>query len=167
MLVKVGASAVRPGVKDRLNIQATMVFDPSSPSISGNGLWRLNAYGSTNVQGTGAKFQHVDQLLSPTQQAQPLTISDSGFAYVDFDVDAEMDIAAIGCGNYRFLCFDFTKGVRPSSDFPFTSPQADTSKFTVCQERACSDQGWLIYKYFNILFIALFLDIFAYRACYV
>ena len=148
MLMKVDASVVRPGVKDRLNIQATMVFDPSSPSISGNGLWRLRAYGSKNVQGTGTKFQHVDQLLSPTQQAQPLTISDSGFAYIDFDVNAEMDIAAIGCGSYRFLCFDFMKGDRPTPDFLFASPQqADTSKFTVCQERACSDQGWLVCKH--------------------
>ena len=143
--MEVDTSSSTSGVQDRLKVQATVVFDPSSPRVAGYELWRLRAYASENIQGTGVQSQRVDQVLSTSQQSRPITFSDTGSAYIDFsDVFVEMDITDIGCGANRFLCFDFMKGDRPTPDFSFASPQqADTSKFTVCQEIACSAQGWL------------------------
>ena len=140
MQVGVSSSSIRPGVKDPVDVQATILFSPTSSGVSGSGLWRLSMYGSRNADGTGTQFQRVYQTLSIAQQAQPL---DSGsIAFVS--AFGEIDITAIGCGEYKLLCFDFTKGENPSRDFKFASLQgADSSKFTVCSRRSCSQPGGL------------------------
>ena len=108
-------------------------------------------YGSKNSEGTGEQFQHV-QTLTTRQQAQ------THFeGYLEFvQAYGKMDVSSIGCGEYRFLCFDFMKGVDAYPDFNFTSLQkADRSKLTVCQEWACSNQGVLHCQIVNFLLIRL------------
>ena len=140
MQVQVTSSSVRPGVKDPLDIQARISFSPTSSGVSGSGLWRLAMYGSQNGDGTGPQFQSVYQTLTEDQQNLP---QDSG--RIEFvKAYGEIDISAIGCGEYRFLCFDFTKGDNPSTEFTFTSLQgAASGKFTVCTLRSCSEPGGL------------------------
>ena len=95
------------------------------------------------------QFQSVYQTLTAAQQNLP---QDSG--RIEFvNAYGEIDISAIGCGEYRFLCFDFTKGDNPITEFTFTSLQgAASGKFTVCTLRPCSESGGLftfrIYYYY-------------------
>ena len=96
-------------------------------------------YGSKNAEGSGEQFQRV-QTLTSRQQAQ------THFqGYLEFiQAYGEMDTSSLGCTEYRFLCFDFMKGLEAYPDFSFTSLQkADNSTLTVCQEWACSNQGVL------------------------
>ncbi len=132
------ATSVQPGVKDRLRVDATVKFAPTSTDIAGTGLWRLALYGAKNIEGTGDHFQRVEQTLSEEQQSQPL-IGGADISFVD--AYGEMDFTGIGCGEFRFWCLDFMKGENPSPDFEFTSLQEDSSKFTVCDERPCTDGG--------------------------
>ena len=137
MHVQVSSSSIRQGVKDPLDIQAMVLFSPTNSGVSGTGLWSLEMYGSMNADGTGAKFQHVPQVLSQAQQDQP---QDSG--RIEFvNAFAEIDITAIDCGEYNYLCFDFKKGDNPRPEFAFASLQPDSSKFTVCSRRSCSQPG--------------------------
>ena len=116
-------------------LQPQFYFDPSSSVVSGTGLWKLSIYGSKNAEGTGDHIQHVEQALTTTQQSQPL-ISGANIGFIN--VYTEMDLTELGCGEYRFLCFDFTKGDNPSPDFTFTSQQQGNSqKYTVCKDRPC------------------------------
>ena len=140
MALGIGASSITPGFKDPLSIQATILLEPSSATVSGTGLWKLSVYGSTNAQGTGEQFQRIDQVLSTAQQAQPVVDPvDGPLTSIGFlDAYGEMDLIAIGCGEYGFICADFTKGDNPSPDFNFVSlQQADSSKFRFCQEIPC------------------------------
>ena len=141
MQVGVSSSSVRPGLKDPLDVQATILFSSTSSDVSGSGLWRLAMYGSKNGDGSGPQFQRVHQTLSSSQQAQS---PQNG--RIDFvDAYGELDMTAIGCGEYTFLCFDFTKGDNPSTDFTFASLQgADSNTFTVCTRRQCSQPGGLL-----------------------
>ena len=140
MHVQVSSSSIRQGFKDPLDIQATVLFSPTSSGVSGTGLWSLEMYGSQNADGTGPQFQRVLQVLSQAQQDQP---QESG--RIEFvNAYGEMDVTAIGCGEYNYLCFDFKKGDNPRPEFAFASlQQPDSSKFTVCSRRSCSQTGGL------------------------
>lgn len=148
MQVQFVASSVRSGVKDPVEIEGWISFSPTSSGVSGSGLWRLAMYGSQNGDGTGPQFQPVYQTLTGDEQNLP---QDSG--RIEFvNALGQIDISAIGCGEYRFLCFDFTKGDNPSAEFTFTSLQgADSRKFTLCSMLSCSEPGGLftfrIYSY--------------------
>ena len=156
MQVQVSSSSVRAGVKDPLDIQARISFSPTSSGVSGSGLWRLAMYGSQNGDGSGPQFQSVYQTLTAAQQNLP---QDSG--RIEFvNAYGEIDISAIGCGEYRFLCFDFTKGDNPSTEFTFTSLQgAASGKFTVCTLRSCSEPGGL-FTFRIILSFKVFIECF-------
>ena len=140
MRVSLSSNSVTPGTKDPISIEATIIFAPSlSTNVSGTGLWRLAMYGAKTKNGSGDHFQRVEQTLSSSQQAQPL-VAGGDITFVD--AYGEIDITAIGCGEFRFICFDFLQGESPSPDFSFTSLQpGDDSKLTVCNERPCLDAG--------------------------
>ena len=103
-------------------------------------------YGSKKVDGTGEQFQRVDQLLSNKQQAMPLV----GGEFINFGlIRGEIDVTEIGCEKqFRYLCFDFTKGDYATPDFSFISSQQDQlkspgTKWTNCSDRCERVQGRL------------------------
>lgn len=145
MQVGVSSSSIRPGVKDPLNVQATILFSPISAGVSGSGLWRLGMYGSRNADGRGDQYQRVYQTLTDAQQDQALVGDRLDFV----DAFGEMDITGIGCGEFTFLCFDFAKGSDPSTDFKFVSLKgSDKTTFTLCTRRPCSQPGGSFVSHF-------------------
>ena len=143
MQVQTSTSAVTPGVKDSIDIEATVSITYQSTAVFGNGLWQLAMYGSKNADGSGERFQQVDQTLPLTDQDKDLDHPTTNIRFLD--AYGEIDLSAIGCGEYRFLCFDFMKGENVTQDFNFISlQQPDSSKFTVCKEQPCSEPTGLL-----------------------
>ena len=122
------------GVKDDVSINAVASFTEGSIDLRGSGLWTLAMYGSQNMEGTGDQFQRVEQTLSSSQQSQSL----SGGNPITFsNAKAQIDVVAIGCNEYGYICFDFMQGDNPNPDYTFRTRQDDPSKFTVCEEKDC------------------------------
>lgn len=146
-------------VKEHLEFQATVTFGFISTDVMGTGLWKIAMYGSNNGRGIGEHFQRINQTLSTAQQSEPLMTGGLNPQIEFTRAYGEIDLTAIGCGDeHRFLCFDFMKGDNPSPDFKFSSWQdsgsgSERSKFTVCKEWTCSDQG----IYCRVLIVLSFL----------
>ncbi|XP_072019390.1 uncharacterized protein [Amphiura filiformis] len=126
------ATGITEGQKDSFIINATARFSEASDDIQGTGLWKLSMFGSRNQDGTGEQLERVDQLLTTTQQALPLV----GAQNITFiRAGGEFDFNLIGCGTeFRYLCFEFTKGDNPNPDFQFILPGGLTTY------RTCSDR---------------------------
>ncbi|PIK60695.1 alpha-2 collagen [Apostichopus japonicus] len=120
------------GMENPLNIVASSTFTQDSTPTSGTGLWRLGLYGSTRSDGSGPRFNYVDQVLTEVEAA---------IDYVGTKIDyndglAMFDVAAIGCTEYVYACMEFTKGSNPNPDFYFgVIPEGDI--LTLCKESEC------------------------------
>ncbi|XP_072040242.1 IgGFc-binding protein-like [Amphiura filiformis] len=137
--VRWSASGIKEGVPDPFTVNATVGFSDTTPQVEGTDLWKLSMYGSSNSDGSGNQFQRNEQILSQSQQGQSY-LGGTNLTFVN--AEGELDVTALGCDKeFRYLCFDFTKGIRPSIDFTFTSfQQASPTKITVCTDR-CTEQG--------------------------
>lgn len=119
-------------MENPLNIVASSTFTQDSTPTSGTGLWRLGLYGSTRSDGSGPRFNYVDQVLTEVEAA---------IDYVGTKIDyndglAMFDVAAIGCTEYVYACMEFTKGSNPNPDFYFgVIPEGDI--LTLCKESEC------------------------------
>ncbi|XP_072024307.1 uncharacterized protein [Amphiura filiformis] len=121
------------------SLNVTIGASKASANINGTGLWKISIYGSHDSDGAGKKFLHVDQMLSGTQQAQPLL---SGQNLTFTDLRGRFDHDAFGCDKtLRYVCFEFTKGDNPEPDFNFTSLQEDSSKLLVCSDTCEQEEG--------------------------
>ena len=142
--VRWSATGLKPNQKAAFTMNVTVGFSEATDYVSGTGLWKLSMYGSPNKDGTGEKFQHFDQVLSSAHQSQPLVESTrEGMVFVG--AQGELDVLAIGCGKqFRYVCFDFTKGDNPQPDFNFLSFQEDISKMTLCSDRCKQAKGKLL-----------------------
>ena len=135
------ATKLTAGRKDPVRIDATASFTDTSIDLSGSGLWRLAMYGSKNADGSGDQFQRVENSLSSSQQglalsnANPITYSNA---------KAEIDVVAIGCNDFGYICFDYMKGESPNPEYTFRTLQDDPTKFTVCNEKQCEAGGYII-----------------------
>ena len=123
------------GAKDDVSINAVASFTEGSIDLRGSGLWGLAMYGSQNEDGSGDQFQRVEQTLSSSQQGQAL----SGGQPITFsNAKGQIDVVAIGCNEYGYICFDFIQGENPNPDYTFrTLQEPDTSKYTTCQPKEC------------------------------
>ncbi len=138
--VRWSATGLRAGEPDPFTVNATVGFSVSSADVQGTGLWKLSMYGSPSSDGTGEQFQRVDQILSEDQQMQPY-LGGTNLTFVG--ARGELYMTALGCDEqYRYLCFDFARGMNPSiGDFVFTTFQEnDPTKITVCSDR-CTDEA--------------------------
>ena len=135
---------MKPNQKAAFTMNATIGFSEATDFVSGTGLWKLSMYGSANKDGTGAQFQRFDQLLTSAHQSQPL-VESTREEMVFVGAQGELDILAIGCGrNFRYVCFDFTKGDNPQPNFDFLSFQEESGKITLCSDRCKQAKGKLI-----------------------
>ncbi|XP_072042842.1 uncharacterized protein [Amphiura filiformis] len=139
--LQVGYSSTKltAGKKDPVRIDAIASFTDGSIDLSGSGLWRLAMYGSTNAEGTGEQFQRVENALSSSQQGLSLT----GAQDITYsNAEGEIDVVAIGCNEYKFICFDYMQGKSPRPAYIFrTLQQADPTKYTVCIPKDCEDDN--------------------------
>ncbi len=141
MAVRWAPVGVVPGAKQHINAIGVVGFSESSSNIRGTGLWKLSMYGSKNKDGTGEQFERYDQMLSPSQQSQPLIIGEgpkitANLTFVLFlGAQGELDISKIGCDDdFRYVCFDFMRGDNSEPVFMFKSTQRDSSKLTTCSD---------------------------------
>ena len=139
MKISLKAINATVGKLDECFVNATIKFSKSSVDVSGTGLWKLSIYGSKSLDGTGEQFQRFDQLLSTSQQAQPLKDNKE---LVFVNAKGKLDIRAIGCDmEFKYVCFEFAKGDNPNPDFNFTSYQVDSTRNVQCVHRCPQLEG--------------------------
>ena len=138
-MISLEAINATEGELDECFVNATIKFSKSSVDVSGIGLWKLSMYGSKNVDGTGEQFQRFDQLLSNSQQAQPLK---DNTELVFVNAKGRVDLNAVFCDTeFTYMCFEFTKGDNPNPDFNFTSHQEDSTRIRHCVHRCPQVEG--------------------------
>ncbi len=141
--VFIATAPLQAGVKDYFVANTTVHFASNSPDVSGNGLWKVSIYGSMHNNGTGQRFQPIEQVLDTDQQSQPLSGANDLFF---LESPGELDIHSIGCSEYQYVCVDFAKGDTPSTNFDLETTQPLSYKYTLCIQRPC-EQGKSYYTH--------------------
>lgn len=116
-----------------VTIDATIDMEPYSRGVSGACLWKVNMFGSRNMDGSGTREPLSTQILNSYEAAIPL--SPGGPLHFE-DLRADFDISQLGCGEIGYLCLEFTQCDSPSPDFSFeTSDGGET--IVKCQAENC------------------------------
>ena len=128
------AGKIQYGIPTPLTISAEMSSTPASPALSGTGLWKMNLFGSSNMDGSGARISERTQILDRSNQAKPLV---EGGVPVEFtDIKTDFPMEEIGCGEVNYLCLELTKGDRPNPKYPFVTSTGEDSVIN-CKEGEC------------------------------
>ena len=108
---------------------------PESGPADGDGLWRIGVFGSQSPQGTGPRMGYMRQILNRGQSSTP---AEGGGAPLELkNLEAEFDLSQIGCdSDYKYLCLEFSKGMRASPDFRFEI-QGGNDVIMNCKEQPC------------------------------
>ncbi len=122
------------GVPTPLTISADVSSTPDSPSVEGSGLWKMNLFGSRNMDGSGDRVAERSQILDSFNQGKPLLDPRTPIEFTDIGSDFPME--ELGCGEVNYLCLEFTKGKSPKPDYSFGTTSGEESLIN-CKEEEC------------------------------
>ena len=116
-----------------VTIDATVRTTPQSRELQGSGLWKMNLFGSRNADGSGMRQPERTQVLDSYNQARSMPVGGP----VEFtDVGTSFPMEQLGCGEYKYLCMEFTQGDYPSPQYAFrTSGPGDS--IVSCKTAEC------------------------------
>ena len=114
-------------------IQMQVSTNGNATGVTGSRLWELSAFGSSNPDGSGQKYQEKSQVLTPSQGETPLNPGE----LLDFGaVDFSLDMTGRGCGEVQYVCVSLRKNPRSSVEFVIEAVP-DESALTSCQPVEC------------------------------
>ncbi|XP_022088423.1 uncharacterized protein LOC110978061 isoform X2 [Acanthaster planci] len=122
------------GVPTPMTIDASVSTAADSRELSGSGLWRMDLFGSSNMDGTGPRKLVKTQILDQGGQATPL--SSPGNPIQFSDVSTSFPIEEVGCPNLPYLCLEFKRGDSPNPDYKFGTADGGDSLIK-CREEKC------------------------------
>lgn len=126
---------VRADEPDDMLLNVDLSTLPESGPADGDGLWRIGVFGSPSPEGEGPRLGYVRQILDRAESSTP---ADGEGAPLELNnLEAEFDLSQIGCDSeYRFLCLEFSKGLRAAPDFKF-EVQGGGDQIISCKEQPC------------------------------
>ncbi|XP_072050093.1 uncharacterized protein [Amphiura filiformis] len=101
---------------------------PTSQSIAGTGLWKLEVFSNTQPDGSGQTI--IQQMLTLDPRNANIGLLAGGTAGFS-DVPASIDLSGYTCDSVPYLCIRVLKGDNPSPDFVLTGNNVD------CVESQC------------------------------
>ena len=139
------------GVATPVTLDATIGTAPDSSQLEGTGLWKMNLFGSNNMDGSGQRKPLKSQILNRDYQSKPLTSPGNPIEFSD--IQTTFPIEEVGCGTLKYLCVEFERGENPSPSYAFDTPTEEESLIT-CKPEDCKGN---ILKY--VVYIHLFVYI--------
>ncbi|XP_038058584.1 uncharacterized protein LOC119729863 [Patiria miniata] len=125
---------MRYGIPTPMTIDATVGTASDSRSLSGSGLWRMDLFGSSDLEGTGQRKPVVTQILDAGDQAIPLGSPGNPIQFNG--VDARFPIEEVGCADLPYLCLEFKKGDSPNPQYTFGTEDGGDS-LVKCRKEKC------------------------------
>nr|XP_054751416.1 collagen alpha-1(I) chain-like [Lytechinus pictus] len=126
---------VRADEPDDIILNVDLSTLPDSGSADGDGLWRIGVFGAQNVDGNGPRLGYLRQVLDRSEASTPA--AGGGEPLQLTNLATEFDLSQIGCdSDYRFLCLEFSKGMRANPDFEF-EVQGGGDVIIKCKEQPC------------------------------
>ncbi|XP_077998512.1 uncharacterized protein LOC144451517 [Glandiceps talaboti] len=115
-----------------------------SRKVVGEYLWKLSLYGNTQVDGSGSRIGHVDQILTPRQQDQDIH---PGSSLQFTPVVANLDLTGVLCADVPYICVTLSRGEKPKPRYTLTA-YPDDRVLTECVQTPCtSDEFRVTYSY--------------------
>lgn len=121
------------GKRSPLVIDAIVTFDDTGTIISGENLWKLNVFGSENVNGLGDRIGMDRQILMSRDASSTLLTE---FPLTFDAINTRFDFSTIGCNQYQYLCLEFEQGDDPDPPFVFQTKSGRDSIIT-CKDADC------------------------------
>ncbi|XP_071788224.1 uncharacterized protein [Asterias amurensis] len=110
-----GVGKMKYGVPTILTVYATVGTAADSSELEGSGLWKMNIFGSENMDGSGKRKPLKSQILSADDQSKPLISPGSRMHFIG--ISTSFPIVDVGCGELSYLCLEFESGPNPSYTF--------------------------------------------------
>ncbi|XP_033625444.1 uncharacterized protein LOC117288629 isoform X2 [Asterias rubens] len=122
------------GVPTPLTIDATVGTAADSSELEGSGLWKMNIFGSENMDGSGKRKPLKSQILKADDQAKPLISPGNP---MDFSgISTSFPIEDVGCGELSYLCLEFESGDSPNPSYAFGTSTGEDSLIS-CKAEEC------------------------------
>ena len=116
---------------NRLQLRASI--DSTDSGIEGDDLWKMKAYGSTNSDGSGVRYNELDQVLTNLQQDTGVAAHDTlNFVPIGLNFDME----ELGCSEVKYICLELQRD--PSSSVIFSLESE--GGLTRCMELRCEGE---------------------------
>lgn len=114
---------------NEINLATVVSTAREGGTVTGDQLWRLGFYGSTNPDGTGQRVGYQEQILPYYHADQDL---DRPGDTIDFSgLNANFDMTSIPCSQVQYLCTVLSKNPEASDDFTLTT-QPNEDVLTSC-----------------------------------
>ncbi|XP_033624155.1 uncharacterized protein LOC117287759 isoform X2 [Asterias rubens] len=123
-----------PDMSGDKNLVMELTPHPLSSAVTGYNLWRVGLFGSDVSDGTGRRFEEIENILSYTDRSKPLVLGKS----LDFTIRTPNEVRDMGC-RHSYECIEFTK--LPDSIPPFKLALGNKDTFVSCQNISCTDAG--------------------------
>ena len=121
------------GMPTPLTIAAEVTTTPDSPPVEGSGLWKMDLFGSRSMNGSGVRLNERTQILDSYNQAKSLA---GGGTPLEFsDVRSNFPLEDLGCGEYKYLCLEFTKGDYANPDYTYATTSGKQSVINCLPEK--------------------------------
>ena len=121
------------GMATPLTIDATVRTTAESRELQGTRLWKMNLFGSRSADGSGQRLPQRTQVLDGYNQAIGMP---AGGPVQFTDVSTSFPMEQLGCGEFKYLCMEFTQGDSPDPQYAFrTSGSGDT--IVSCKSADC------------------------------
>ena len=131
-----GAGSYSYGELASVDFDVTVSTTEDSRNVNGLGLWRVGVFASTQADGSGRREAENTQILDAYNQGQALTPPTP----LNFDVNGiRFNMNPLGCESYRYLCVEFTRGVRADPDFAFQTIDGGDNLVS-CKEVQCQSK---------------------------
>ena len=89
-------------------------FEGGPYGVFGRNLWKVDAYGSSNADGSGTQYAKQSQVLTNPQSSMTLNPAEP----VEFgSVGFNFDMSELSCNDVRFMCLRLTKNEEASVNF--------------------------------------------------
>ena len=125
------------GVPTPLTIDATVGTAADSSELEGSGLWKMNIFGSENMDGSGKRKPLKSQILKADDQAKPLISPGNP---MDFSgISTSFPIEDVGCGELSYLCLEFESGDSPNPSYAFGTSTGEDSLIS-CKAEECKGE---------------------------
>ena len=122
-------------VDDRVDnpVELDLKATGGDKGVTGDNLWKMQAWGSKTINGGGRKFDLKQQVLNDEQGDLMLRPSkDLAIGLVNFN----LDMTGIGCNDVRFVCVELSRDPDASVDFNLI-PRPDENGLRKCFRLDC------------------------------
>lgn len=115
---------------------ASVDVEAVSREVTGNTLWQMSVFASSTAEAAPEDIlpPYFEQILTDEQSGLPVP-EDGILRFYNMETPP-FQVDRMGCGKYRFLCYEFKKATNADTEFTFNEESGEKTVLN-CKEMEC------------------------------